>query len=385
MSPENLIIPAEYHNHYYDLISSGDHHQYPISVLTDDIGFRCSLATEVESIHPQTEKGKPEDESGQASSLIKAKIASHPSYPKLLDAYLDCQKVGAPPEITSLLEEIKREYEFCKQDELSVCLGVDPELDDFMETYYQVLVKYRSDLSRPFDEAMSFLKEMEIKLDNLCKDDGILSSDEEFSGVTEVQDAQIKNDDRELKDKLILRYGSHINKLKQEFSKKKKNGKLPKGAKKILLEWWNAHCQWPYPTEDDKIALAESTGLDQKQINNWFINQRKRHWKPSENMQFSVMNNISATSTAAGTQIDTGTTSQQKRCIKARRGHLHHLPAVSEDDGDEEWSPTVGEDGGRRRQKRCIEARRGHLHHLPEVSEDDGDEEWSPTVGEDGG
>ena len=33
--------------------------------------------------------------------------------------------------------------------------------------------------------------------------------------------------------------------------------------------------------EADKKALEESTGLDQKQINNWFINQRKRHWKPS--------------------------------------------------------------------------------------------------------
>lgn len=41
--------------------------------------------------------------------------------------------------------------------------------------------------------------------------------------------------------------------------------------------------------ESQKVALAESTGLDLKQINNWFINQRKRHWKPSEDMQFVVM------------------------------------------------------------------------------------------------
>jgi hypothetical protein len=33
--------------------------------------------------------------------------------------------------------------------------------------------------------------------------------------------------------------------------------------------------------ELEKAALAESTGLDGKQINNWFINQRKRHWKPT--------------------------------------------------------------------------------------------------------
>lgn len=46
--------------------------------------------------------------------------------------------------------------------------------------------------------------------------------------------------------------------------------------------------------EGDKIALAESTGLDQKQINNWFINQRKRHWKSPENMQMAIMDNLSA-------------------------------------------------------------------------------------------
>lgn len=48
-----------------------------------------------------------------------------------------------------------------------------------------------------------------------------------------------------------------------------------------------------YLQEADKIALSESTGLDQKQINNWFINQRKRHWKSSENMQLAVMDNLS--------------------------------------------------------------------------------------------
>nr|GEW45290.1 homeobox protein knotted-1-like 6 [Tanacetum cinerariifolium] len=80
-----------------------------------------------------------------------------------------------------------------------------------------------------------------------------------------------------------------ISSLKKEFSKKKKKGKLPKEARQTLLEWWNSHNTWPYPTEDDKISLAKITGLDPKQINNWFINQRKRHWKPSEAIQLAVM------------------------------------------------------------------------------------------------
>ena len=35
---------------------------------------------------------------------------------------------------------------------------------------------------------------------------------------------------------------------------------------------------WPYPSEEEKRALGAETGLDPTQINNWFINQRKRHW-----------------------------------------------------------------------------------------------------------
>lgn len=46
------------------------------------------------------------------------------------------------------------------------------------------------------------------------------------------------------------------------------------------------------------MQLSETTGLDIKQINNWFINQRKRHWKPSEDMRFSVMEGVSNTGIA---------------------------------------------------------------------------------------
>lgn len=44
--------------------------------------------------------------------------------------------------------------------------------------------------------------------------------------------------------------------------------------------------------EDEKLKLSEVTGLDQKQINNWFINQRKRHWKPSEDMRFALIDGV---------------------------------------------------------------------------------------------
>ncbi|PWA78103.1 ELK domain, KNOX1, KNOX2, Homeodomain-like protein [Artemisia annua] len=202
-------------------------------------------------------------------------------------------QLGAPPEISCLLDDIRQENYIRKRNTMgSTCFGVDPELDVFMESFCHMLVKYKSDLVRPFDEATVFLGNIETQLRNLSKvdgsDEGIISSDEEVSGG-ETDNAQVS---QELKDTLLRKFGGRISSLKKEFSKKKKKGKLPKEARQTLLEWWNSHNTWPYPTEGDKISLAEITGLDPKQINNWFINQRKRHWKPSETMQLAVMGSL---------------------------------------------------------------------------------------------
>ncbi|KAJ6981214.1 homeobox protein knotted-1-like 6 [Populus alba x Populus x berolinensis] len=315
MSPEDLILQSEYQS-----LLSSETLRLRIPILGSE-----ELLSEAASIRTEEDM----------SALIKAKIASHPCYPRLLEAYIDCQKVGAPPGIACFLDEIRRENDLFKQGAVSTYWGADPELDEFMETYCDLLVKYKSDLERPLDEATTFLNKIEMQLRNLCtgasirslSDEGAASSDEELSGgELDMHEAQPSGEDRELKDKLLRRFGSHIGTLKLEFSKKKKKGKLPKEARQTLLGWWDAHYKWPYPTdiiertklssgvkrrrvalcllilinelqmgrrEADKIALAESTGLDQKQINNWFINQRKRHWKPSENLQFAVMDNLS--------------------------------------------------------------------------------------------
>lgn len=42
-------------------------------------------------------------------------------------------QVGAPPEISCVLDGIRRENDVYKRDSVSTCLlGADPELDDFM-------------------------------------------------------------------------------------------------------------------------------------------------------------------------------------------------------------------------------------------------------------
>ncbi|TVU44812.1 hypothetical protein EJB05_04271 [Eragrostis curvula] len=282
------------------------------------------------------------------AETIKAKIMSHPQYSALLTAYLDCQKVGAPPDVSDRLSAVAAKldawpWQYRRRPTLD-----DPELDQFMEAYCNMLVKYQEELARPLQEAAEFFKSVERQLDSItgvpltifdmfsfmsmgdimyrrvvgvkmrvcilivyhapgnhttiscrfldgmdaciysaCEGAGSSEDDQDTSCAEEVDPSA---EDKELKHQLLRKYGGYLGGLRQEFSKRKKKGKLPKEARQKLMHWWELHYKWPYPSETEKIALAEATGLDQKQINNWFINQRKRHWKPtSEDMPFATM------------------------------------------------------------------------------------------------
>jgi hypothetical protein len=40
------------------------------------------------------------------------------------------------------------------------------------------------------------------------------------------------------------------------------------------------HIAHPYPTEPEKAKIMADTGIELKQLTNWFVNNRKRYWKP---------------------------------------------------------------------------------------------------------
>ncbi|XP_047434378.1 homeobox protein Meis1a [Mugil cephalus] len=60
----------------------------------------------------------------------------------------------------------------------------------------------------------------------------------------------------------------------------KKRGIFPKVATNILRAWLFQHLTHPYPSEDQKKHLAQDTGLTILQVNNWFINARRRIVQP---------------------------------------------------------------------------------------------------------
>jgi hypothetical protein len=55
-----------------------------------------------------------------------------------------------------------------------------------------------------------------------------------------------------------------------------KRANYPKSVTTILRNWLSRNLANPYPSEEAKKRLGEDTGLDFTQINNWFINARRR-------------------------------------------------------------------------------------------------------------
>uniref|UniRef100_A0A8C1VFU1 Pbx/knotted 1 homeobox 1.2 n=1 Tax=Cyprinus carpio TaxID=7962 RepID=A0A8C1VFU1_CYPCA len=80
---------------------------------------------------------------------------------------------------------------------------------------------------------------------------------------------------------LQLQLNQDLNFFSQEDnSSKAKRGILPKHATNVMRSWLFQHIGHPYPTEDEKKQIALQTNLTLLQVNNWFINARRRILQP---------------------------------------------------------------------------------------------------------
>ncbi|KAJ3449588.1 homeobox protein [Anaeramoeba flamelloides] len=64
-------------------------------------------------------------------------------------------------------------------------------------------------------------------------------------------------------------------------AKPKSRPNFSKPVVKILKEWFDSHSEHPFPTKIEKNILVDKTQLTLKQVNNWFINARRRR-KPKD-------------------------------------------------------------------------------------------------------
>lgn len=65
-------------------------------------------------------------------------------------------------------------------------------------------------------------------------------------------------------------------------TKKRTSTVLPRSTVDYLKNWMMSpeHIAHPYPTEKEKAEIMAATDIELKQLTNWFVNNRKRFWKP---------------------------------------------------------------------------------------------------------
>ncbi|KAK8626082.1 hypothetical protein V6N13_133734 [Hibiscus sabdariffa] len=257
--------------------------------------------------------------SGDQSRQLKAEIATHPLYEQLLAAHVSCLRVATPIDQLSLIDaqlaqshSLLRSYASQHQQQHGHSLSPHErqELDNFLAQYLILLCTFKEQLQQHVRvhavEAVMACREIENNLQaltgvSLGEGTGATMSDDEdelqmdfsldqsssdghdlmgFGPLlpTESERSLMERVRQELKIELKQGFKSRIEDVREEILRKRRAGKLPGDTTTVLKNWWQQHSKWPYPTEDDKAKLVEETGLQLKQINNWFINQRKRNW-----------------------------------------------------------------------------------------------------------
>ncbi|XAR69414.1 hypothetical protein NMG60_11000980 [Bertholletia excelsa] len=253
--------------------------------------------------------------SNQVENSYKAEILAHALFEPLLGAHVACLRVATPvdqlPRIDAQLAQSQRMA--AKYSAIGFDGAADyKDLEQFMTNYLLLLCSFKQQLQQLVRvharEAVITCWEIEQSLQSLTgvppgEGTGATMSDDDddmqegsetniFDGnldgpesmsfgpliPTESEKTLMESVRQELKHELKQGYKEKIIDIREEILRKRRAGKLPGDSTSILKTWWQSHSNWPYPTEEDKVKLINQTGLQLKQINNWFVNRRKRNW-----------------------------------------------------------------------------------------------------------
>ncbi|KAL4186909.1 hypothetical protein AMTRI_Chr09g16200 [Amborella trichopoda] len=216
---------------------------------------------------------------------VKAEIAGHPLYEQLLAAHVGCLRVATPIDQLPLIDaQLARSHNLLRAYSAIRLRNPNPifhphdrqHLDQFLNV---TLIFSGATLGEGTGATMSD-DEDDLQMD-FAMDAGAEAQDMMRFGPllpTESERSLMERVRQELKIELKQGFRSRIEDVREEILRKRRAGKLPGDTTSVLKQWWQQHSKWPYPTEDDKTRLVDETGLQLKQINNWFINQRKRNW-----------------------------------------------------------------------------------------------------------
>ncbi|CAL5400478.1 unnamed protein product [Camellia sinensis] len=279
---------------------------------TDDVP---EIATAMNQEKASRRSESDGEESNWHSAKCKSDVLSHPLYEQLLSAHVQCLRIATPvdqlPRIDAQLaqsQHVVAKYSVLGNGNQPLD---DKDLDQFMTHYVLLLCSFKEQLQQHVRvhamEAVMACWELEQSLQSLTgvapvEGTGATMSDDDDDQAdsdTNLLDGSLDGPDtmgfgplvpteserslmervrQELKHELKQGYKEKLVDIREEILRKRRAGKLPGDTTSLLKAWWQSHSKWPYPTEEDKARLVQETGLQLKQINNWFINQRKRNW-----------------------------------------------------------------------------------------------------------
>ncbi|KAK1400074.1 Homeobox protein knotted-1-like 3 [Heracleum sosnowskyi] len=316
----NAILRQQNHHHLYSSDTNFLHLQTSNSDSSpsnhNDSMIAMSNENHERKLHQMSEFVNDIGDAGDwQNAKCKADIISHPLYDQLLSAHVSCLRIATPvdqlPRIDAQLAQAHHNVQkYAVLGENNNQALDDKDLDQFMTNYVLLLSSFKEQLQQHVRvhamEAVMACWELEQSLQSLTgiapgegtgstmsdDDDQADSDTNMFEGSidghdsmgfgplvpTESERSLIERVRHELKHELKQGYKEKIVDIREEILRKRRAGKLPGDTTSLLKAWWQSHSKWPYPTEEDKSRLVQETGLQLKQINNWFINQRKRNW-----------------------------------------------------------------------------------------------------------
>ncbi|KAG5569398.1 hypothetical protein H5410_059164 [Solanum commersonii] len=312
----------EFHDHFSQELALQQHQQQNVDddVSDQSMNFSVKLSQQYRDDVNNNEHNNNNNNNSNVwdqSEKYKADILNHHLSEQLLSAHVACLRIATPvdqlPRIDEQLTESQNlvaKYYVVGQSQRSLD---DKELDQFMAHYVLLLSSFKEQLQQHVRvhamEAVMACWDLDQSLQNLTgvasgEGTGATMSDDDednqvesetychYNGILDGQDNNgfgplvptenerflMERVRQELKQEFKQDYKGKIVDIREEILRKRRAGKLPGDTTSALKAWWKSHSKWPYPTEEDKAKLVKDTGLQLKQVNNWFINQRKRNW-----------------------------------------------------------------------------------------------------------
>eukprot|EP00181_Compsopogon_caeruleus_P000437 CAMPEP_0184678334 /NCGR_PEP_ID=MMETSP0312-20130426/1058_1 /TAXON_ID=31354 /ORGANISM="Compsopogon coeruleus, Strain SAG 36.94" /LENGTH=357 /DNA_ID=CAMNT_0027126999 /DNA_START=332 /DNA_END=1405 /DNA_ORIENTATION=+ len=147
------------------------------------------------------------------------------------------------------------------------------------ETIRADFVSHFLDLLDQFDQRFD---DLTARVDRSC--DGVvrLAKVPAIQGLEDLVVGEAESpEDAEIQRQLKRKFVDAMEKVQTRPMPKRRRGNLPKEATVVFKKWFDEHLEHPYPSDEEKQEMSRLTGVSVQQITNWYINHRKRVWKPT--------------------------------------------------------------------------------------------------------